>query len=171
MTQLRRRIASVSLGFKSLQNQFFYVSKDEIKEYGIEKKYLQPIFQLGDLEADKYKQTIKPVQWVFYCKDKEADLRGTGALRYIRAMENYRQLRRSRVESVRLLNKLYRLRPAQVGCGMRRRHNCIRSISGCERPSTLSIALSFSIPAKQSIKDAIMFCREAPSIGRSSQQF
>lgn len=80
-------IAKVSLGFKSLQNQFFYVSKDEIKKYGIEKKYLQPIFQLGDLEADKYKQDVKPVQWVFYCKDEEADLRGTGALRYIRAME------------------------------------------------------------------------------------
>jgi len=80
-------IARVSLGFKSLQNQFFYVSRREIKRYAIEKEYLQPIFQLGDLQADKYIQAVKPTQWVFYCKDNEADLRGTGALRYIRAME------------------------------------------------------------------------------------
>jgi hypothetical protein len=80
-------VAKVSLGFKSLQNQFFYVSRAEIKRYSIEKRFLQPIFQLGDLDADKYKQFVKPVQWVFYCKDKEADLRNTGALGYIRAME------------------------------------------------------------------------------------
>ena len=80
-------IAKVSLGFKSLQNQFFYVSAEEVKKYDIENKYLKPIFQLGDLDSDKYKQTVKAVQWVFYCKDKEGDLKGTGALRYIRAME------------------------------------------------------------------------------------
>src|SRR5437016_13858326 len=79
-------VAKVSLGFKSLQNQFFYVSKEEIKKYGIKKHHLEPIFQLGDLDPDKYKQTVKPVQWVFYCKDKEQDLHNTGALRYIRAM-------------------------------------------------------------------------------------
>ena len=80
-------VAKVSLGFKSLQNQFFYVSRDEIKKYGIEKRHLEPIFQLGDLDPDKYEQTVKPIRWVFYCKDKEQDIRNTGALRYIRAME------------------------------------------------------------------------------------
>jgi hypothetical protein len=81
------QIAQVSLGFKSLQNRFFYVSKETIDEFGIEKKYLKPIFQLGDLDANKYKQNEKPTQRVFYCKAKEPDLHGTGALRYIRAME------------------------------------------------------------------------------------
>lgn len=81
------QIAQVSLGFKSLQNTFFYLSKETIKEYGIKKKYLKPIFQLGDLDPNKYNQTEKPTHWVFYCKEKEPDLHGTGALRYIRAME------------------------------------------------------------------------------------
>jgi hypothetical protein len=81
------QIAKVSLGFKSLQNQFFYVSKETIAKFGIEKPYLKSIFQLGDLQADKYKQTKKATLKVFYCREKEADLRGTGALRYIRAME------------------------------------------------------------------------------------
>lgn len=80
-------IAKVSLGFKSLQNQFFYLSKDEIKKYSIRKRHLKPIFQLGDLDPKKYKQTSKPVQWVFFCREKEQDLRNSGALRYIRAME------------------------------------------------------------------------------------
>ena len=53
------QIGKVSLGFKSLQNQFFYVTKATIEKYGIEKNYLKPIFQLGDLEPDKYKQTKK----------------------------------------------------------------------------------------------------------------
>lgn len=81
------QLARVSLGFKSLQNQFFYVSKETVARYGIEKTYLKPIFRLGDLEANTYKQSTKPSLRVFYCKDKELDLHGTGALRYIRAME------------------------------------------------------------------------------------
>lgn len=80
-------IAKVSLGFKSLQNHFFYVSAKDIKKYGLTKKFLKPIYKLADLDLDKYLQTAKAVQWVFYCKDKEQDLHGTGALRYIRAME------------------------------------------------------------------------------------
>ena len=80
-------IATIGLGFKSLQNQFYYVKKETIKRYGIKKPHLRPIFQLGDLNPDKYMQTVKPVQWVFYCKDKEQDLHNTGSLHYIRAME------------------------------------------------------------------------------------
>jgi hypothetical protein len=79
-------IARVGLGFKSLQNQFFYVSKETIRDFEIEKRYLRPIYQLADLESSKYRQTKKPVQWVFYCRDGEQDLRGTGALRYIRTV-------------------------------------------------------------------------------------
>jgi hypothetical protein len=81
------QIAKVSLGFKSLQNQFFYVTKETIEKFGIEATHLKPILQLGDLDAHMYKQTKKPVLRVFYCKESEQDLRGTGALRYIRAME------------------------------------------------------------------------------------
>ena len=82
------QIAKVSLGFKSLQNQFFYVSKETIEKYGIETTYLKPILLLDDVDATgKYKQTKKAVLKVFYCKEKEQDLHGTGALRYIRAME------------------------------------------------------------------------------------
>lgn len=67
--------------------EFFYLDKATIEKFGIEKTFLKPIYQLGDLEPDKYKQTRKATLRVFYCKEKEPDLHGTGALKYIRAME------------------------------------------------------------------------------------
>src|SRR5215468_9169845 len=80
-------IAKAGLGFKSLQNHFFYVSAETIQQFKIEKKYLRPILQLKDLDSASYKQTAKPSQLVFYCQDEERDLHGTGALEYIRTME------------------------------------------------------------------------------------
>ena len=78
-------IATVSLGYKSLQNDFFYVNKATIDTYGIEKKYLVPIFMLRDLSSDGFEQDPKPAVWLFACKEKLGDLKGTGAIRYIEA--------------------------------------------------------------------------------------
>lgn len=80
-------IASVGLGFKSLQNQFFYLTKQRIQQYGVEKEYLKPIFKLADLSSTEYLQKPKASQWLFYCNENEKDLAGTGALKYIRAMK------------------------------------------------------------------------------------
>jgi hypothetical protein len=49
-------IAKVGLGFKSLQNQFFYLTKPRIQQYGIEKEYLKAILKLGDLSNSEYQQ-------------------------------------------------------------------------------------------------------------------
>ncbi|WP_298253918.1 hypothetical protein [Bradyrhizobium sp.] len=81
-----QNIADVSLGYKSLQNNFFYVNAATISTYGIEKKYLVPILVMRDLNASNYEQYLKPSHWLFACKDKRGDLRGTGAWRYIEAM-------------------------------------------------------------------------------------
>jgi len=84
-TQLSN-IATVSLGYKSLQNNFFYVNKATIDTYGIEKKYLVPMLMLRDLDPSSFEQKPKPSLWLFACRDKRSDLRGTGAFRYIEAM-------------------------------------------------------------------------------------
>jgi hypothetical protein len=81
-----QNVANVALGYKSLQNDFFYVNEETIKQFEIEEEFLQPIFMLGNLAGEKYWQTEEPKLWLFLCRDKEADLRGTGALRYIEAM-------------------------------------------------------------------------------------
>ena len=79
-------LATVALGFKSLQNDFYYVNKPTIETYGIEKRYLTPILMLKALDGHTFFQSPTPDQWLFSCKDKKVDLRGTGALKYIEAM-------------------------------------------------------------------------------------
>jgi hypothetical protein len=80
------KIATVSLGYKSLQNNFFYVNKATIDTYGIEKAYLIPMLMLKDLESSEFEQSPKPKLWLFACREKRGDLRGSGAWRYIEAM-------------------------------------------------------------------------------------
>lgn len=79
-------IADIHLGFKSLQNEFFYLTSKEVEEYGIEKKYLKEIFLLSDFNPKKFLQEPKQSLWLFYCQETENDLRGTNALKYIQAM-------------------------------------------------------------------------------------
>jgi len=80
------QIATVSLGYKSLQNDFYYVDEAIIAEHGIEPRFLEPIVMLGDMDGRRYFQEPAPVRWVFICRETEAELQGTGALRYIEAM-------------------------------------------------------------------------------------
>jgi hypothetical protein len=82
-------LARVSLGYKSLQNNFFYLNEATIDSFGVEKKYLTPILMMKDLNGRAYKQAPEGTLWLFNCKDKKADLRGTGALRYIDAMADH----------------------------------------------------------------------------------
>lgn len=79
-------LATVSLGFKSLQNTFYYVNKATIDTFGIEKRFLTPILMLKALDARKHLQLPMPELWLFNCREVKQDLRGTGALKYIEAM-------------------------------------------------------------------------------------
>jgi hypothetical protein len=79
-------IAKATLGYKSLQNNFFYIGKDTIATYGIESQYLKPLFMLRDLNATSYLQAPTPKLWLLHCQAEERDLRGTGAYRYIQTM-------------------------------------------------------------------------------------
>jgi hypothetical protein len=44
------------------------------------------MLMLRDLDISKYQQDPKPMLWLFACREKRGDLRGTGAWRYIEAM-------------------------------------------------------------------------------------
>lgn len=82
-------LAEVSLGFKSLQNNFFYVSEATIETYKIEKRFLKPILMLRDLDSGAYLQNVDAQTWLFHCQERMLDLRGTGALRYIETMADH----------------------------------------------------------------------------------
>ena len=79
-------IAKVSLGFKSLQNQFYYLDETTIDTYGIESRYLKPILMLRDMDSSIFFQNPGISQWLFDCRIPKRDLRGTGALKYIESM-------------------------------------------------------------------------------------
>jgi len=79
-------LAHASLGYKSLQNEFFYVGQHTIETYGIEAQFLKPIYMLRDLKSSWYQQEPDTRVWLFYCQEEERDLRGTGAYRYIQTM-------------------------------------------------------------------------------------
>lgn len=79
-------VADCHLGYKSLQNQFFYMDQETIDSYAIEDRYIRPLIRLRECRLDAYVQKPKPSTFVFLCKDSEEDLRGTGALKYVRSM-------------------------------------------------------------------------------------
>lgn len=79
-------LGRASLGYKSLQNNFFYLNQPTIDSFGVEDRYLTPILMMKDLDGRAYKQAPEGSLWLFNCRDKMADLRGTGARGYIEAM-------------------------------------------------------------------------------------
>jgi methylase of polypeptide subunit release factors len=80
-------LAECRLGYKSLQNKFFYVSPAVVKKFHIEARFLRPILKLADLDGGSYIQDAESPQSIFFCNEPESKLKGTGALQYIRAME------------------------------------------------------------------------------------
>jgi hypothetical protein len=83
------RLADVALGFKSLQNEFFYLSPATVASHGIEASYLRPICLFNELSRDRYSQdSLSPSTSLLFCDKSEHDLRGTAAFRYIRRMAN-----------------------------------------------------------------------------------
>ena len=81
--------SKASLGYKSLQNKFFYLNQATVDTFGLEPRYLMPIVRLADLDAEHYLQRPTPKVFLFYCNEPEDELRGTGALRYIRAVAHH----------------------------------------------------------------------------------
>jgi len=76
-------IAEVRRGFTTGANEFFYLNKEKIQEWGIEKEFLKPVIKspreckriLVDPNDLKYK--------LFMCHQDKRELRGTAALEYI----------------------------------------------------------------------------------------
>lgn len=83
MTRELSQYCEISLGFKSLLNDFYYVGEETKGRFKIEDEFLVPIFMLADLDEKSIVQRGDPCRWVFTCRKSEPDLRGTGAWAYI----------------------------------------------------------------------------------------
>ena len=79
-------VSNIALGYKSLQNNFFYIDASKRSAFSIETRFLRPLIRMVDIDAKKFMQGIDPNVFLFFCQDPESDLRGTHALKYIRAL-------------------------------------------------------------------------------------
>lgn len=84
-------LARVALGYKSLQNDFYYLDAATIAAHAIEPRYLQSIHMLGDLDAAAYHQQSAAPRHIFLCRDPDP---APGARRYIAAMADRPAARR-----------------------------------------------------------------------------
>jgi len=82
-----REIADIRRGITTGINKFFYLTKEQAKHWGIEKRFLKPVVT-STREIPGLFVEVKNLNWqVFLCDLNKAELRGTGALRYIKAGE------------------------------------------------------------------------------------
>ena len=92
-------LAKVSLGFKSLQNQFFYVSKEEIEKYG--RNISNQSFSWQTLTVTNTSKALKPFNGFFTVRIKKAISKGLELFDISERWRKYLLLKRSKVESAR----------------------------------------------------------------------
>lgn len=75
-------IAEVRRGFTTGANEFFYLDKERIREWRIEKKFLRPVIKTP---RDYYRIKMDGSDtFMFWCKEDKSSLTGTAALLYIK---------------------------------------------------------------------------------------
>ena len=81
-------LGSVKLGITTGANEFFYLSRSQIRGLGIEEEFLRPVFTSPrDIPNAKRSINITPDQLekrAFVCHARKEDIKGTAAEKYIR---------------------------------------------------------------------------------------
>lgn len=80
-------LAKVSYAIKTGANEFFYLDKEKVKLWGIEKKFLQPLIS----SPKNIRIEIQPKdvnEWVLMVHEPKAALKNTNVLKYIEHGEN-----------------------------------------------------------------------------------
>jgi type I restriction-modification system DNA methylase subunit len=78
------KIAKINIGIITYANDFFILSTEQLKKWGIEKKYLRPILTSPkDLQFLDVKENDAK-NYLFYVNEPKTKLKGTQALEYIK---------------------------------------------------------------------------------------
>jgi len=75
-----KQVLNYSYGIKPGSVDFFYLSKEEVNDWGIEKDFIRPIITSSQSMT---RIKVNPDSYFFYCKASKKDLVNTNALRYI----------------------------------------------------------------------------------------
>ncbi len=77
-------VAKVRFGIKTGANEFFYLDKEQIREWGIEDEFLAPVLR-RPRECERILLSPSDFQYkVFLCPREKSALKGTSALEYIK---------------------------------------------------------------------------------------
>jgi len=80
----KNRAADIRRGITTGINEFFYLTSDQIKHWGIERKFLKPVIK-SPKESDGIKLKQKNLKFsAFLCHKDKSELKGTQALKYIK---------------------------------------------------------------------------------------
>jgi len=78
------KVADIRRGITTGINEFFYLHKDKVKHWGIEKEFLKPVIK-SPKECAGIKLKRKDLKWfAFLCHKDKSELKGTNALKYIK---------------------------------------------------------------------------------------
>jgi len=76
-------IANIRRGITSGANDFFYLTKEQLNKWKIEKEYLKGIIVSPRENRSRYLREKELSQFVFLCDKTKKELKGTNALKYI----------------------------------------------------------------------------------------
>jgi len=86
----RQRIGEIYRGFTTGVNRFFYLTKDDIKRWGIESEFVRLVVR-SPKECERMTLAKKDLKhYVFLCRKARKKLTGTNALKYIKWGEQQR---------------------------------------------------------------------------------
>jgi type I restriction-modification system DNA methylase subunit len=78
------KVTNIRRGITTGINEFFYLTEDKVKHWGIEKEFLKPVIK-SPKECDGITLKKKNLKWfAFLCHKEKTELRGTNALKYIK---------------------------------------------------------------------------------------
>jgi type I restriction-modification system DNA methylase subunit len=78
------KAANIRRGITTGINEFFYLTEDKIRHWGIEKEFLKPVIK-SPKECDGITLKKKDLKWfAFLCHKDKTEIRGTNALKYIK---------------------------------------------------------------------------------------
>jgi hypothetical protein len=77
-------VADIRRGITTGINEFFYLTEEQIKHWGIEKEFLKPVIK-SPKECAGINLKRKDLKWfAFLCHKDKSELKGTNALKYIK---------------------------------------------------------------------------------------
>jgi len=112
------KVADIRRGITTGINEFFYLTDDQIRHWGIEKEFLKPVIK-SPKECDGITLRKKDLKWfAFLCHKDKSELKGTNALKYIKWAEKQKTSEGKpwpEVESVKTRRNWYELPKRQPG--------------------------------------------------------